>query len=254
MSSEPARKGAPSELAKFLHDPAKVAFAALLLTSVAVLEGYLLWNKLRARATPAPVAQAPVMMPASPEPVPTPAATRPAPAPEKPAAISPPPAPITAPKSPPGSVATKPAPAERKPAEPRKSVAPATDAKRPPRKPEPAPRPAVEAPAAQPATPAAPVISPRTESATPKSGSQTLQPITREPLQFPIAAVRQGVTQGRVKARATIDAAGNVMSVEILNAYPQRLFDRAVMESLSRWKFPPGANQRRYDVDVEFKR
>jgi outer membrane biosynthesis protein TonB len=37
-------------------------------------------------------------------------------------------------------------------------------------------------------------------------------------------------------------------------AYPQRLFDRAVVESVRQWKFPPGADRRSYEVDVEFKR
>lgn len=84
--------------------------------------------------------------------------------------------------------------------------------------------------------------------------AKALEPVARAPLQFPVSAVRQGVTQGKVKARATIDAAGNVQAVEILSAYPQRLFDRALVDSLSQWKFPPGADGRRYEVEVEFNR
>lgn len=142
------------------------------------------------------------------------------------------------------------APDARKPAEP------AAEPKRAPRKNEPAAKPAepvIQPNVEPPPAPVAPAPVPAPQPA-PVPVATTLEPISRTAPEFPIAAVRQGVSEGRVKARARIDAAGNVTSVDILNAYPQRLFDRAVMESVSRWKFPPGADRRTYEVDVEFKR
>lgn len=265
-------------LAKFLSDPAKVGFAALLLLSVALLESWLLWNKLRDRvrteviaAVPSP-APAPATAPlasSAPAAAPPPATVpTPAPVADKPAAPTKS-TPPQAPREPAASTATQAAPptkappAASKPAKEearpdiRKPPATAAEPKRAPRKPEPMPpAKAVESPAPQPVQPApspATVPAPRPVPPPPSSG-QALEPVSRAPLQFPIAAVRQGISTGRVKARATIDAGGNVIAVEIVNAYPQRLFDRAVTESVSLWKFPPGADRRSYEVDVEFNR
>lgn len=265
-------------LARFLSDPAKVGFAALLLLSVAALESWLLWNKLRDRvrteviaAVPSP-APAPAVAPVpSSEPAAAPApATVPTPAPVADnSAVPSKSAPPQAPREPAATTAaqavppTKTGPAASKPAKEevrsdlRKPPVTPAEPKRTPRKPEPSPPPkAVEPPAQQPVQPVpspATTPPPRPAPSAPSRG-QALEPISRAAPQFPIAAVRQGISSGRVKARATIDAGGNVIAVEILNAYPQRLFDRAVTESVSQWKFPPGADRRSYEVEVEFKR
>lgn len=300
-STQPGKMAAPAStvpaspggMAAFLRDPAKVGFAAMLLGSLVLLEGYFLWSKLRARSAgdspaqvlsaakpdaskPASEASPPASPPPAPAPVvtaaaPTPAPTRtepkveapaakPAPPVEKPIAARPQPAarePIPDPKlkPPANGVVTKPVIEERKPPEVRKPVEP--EPKRVPRKNEPKPADQPVSPIAEPSNlvpvAPAPVPVPTPQPAAPPVAAP-LEPISRAPVGFPIAAVRQGITEGRVKARATINAAGSVVAVEIVNAYPPRLFDRAVMESVSLWKFPPGADRRSYEVDVEFKR
>ena len=63
----------------------------------------------------------------------------------------------------------------------------------------------------------------------------TLTPVTREVPDFPRQAVNAGVAQNSVRARLTVDAAGRVGAVDIIDAQPRRVFDRAVTRTLSRW-------------------
>lgn len=81
-----------------------------------------------------------------------------------------------------------------------------------------------------------------------------LAPVTREVPDFPREALQAGVTQGTVKARVTVDAAGRVSAVDIVDAEPRRVFDRAVTRSLSRWTFAPGAEGRTTEVEIAFRR
>jgi periplasmic protein TonB len=77
--------------------------------------------------------------------------------------------------------------------------------------------------------------------------------VTRVDFEFPREAVVAGVNNGKVKARVTVDATGEVARVEILDASPRRVFDRQVVKTLSQWKFVPGANGRSKEIDVDFK-
>ncbi|MBC7991602.1 MAG: TonB family protein [Luteimonas sp.] len=52
----------------------------------------------------------------------------------------------------------------------------------------------------------------------------------------------------------TIDVAGEVTRVEIVDATPRRVFDRAVVRALPQWKYPSGAGGRTVDIDLVFKR
>lgn len=79
-------------------------------------------------------------------------------------------------------------------------------------------------------------------------------PVTREPVEFPREAVRAGVDKGEVKVKVTIDAGGNVTDVQILDAKPPRIFDRAVRASMAKWKFNAGEANRAYETIIEFKR
>ncbi len=138
-------------------------------------------------------------------------------------------------------------------------------------KPEPAkPAPAVPTKAAQvvapaPASPSAPtpvrVAEPPVQVA---SAAPTARPVpaedpdrvsvlSREQPEFPKEAMRKGVESATVLARMTINAAGTVTAVTILQAQPVRLFDSSVKSSLSRWKFNPGADGRSYETEVSFK-
>jgi protein TonB len=57
-----------------------------------------------------------------------------------------------------------------------------------------------------------------------------------------------------VKARLSVDEAGRVTGVDILDAQPRRVFNRAVTRTLTRWTFEPGAGGRTTDVEVAFQR
>ncbi len=78
--------------------------------------------------------------------------------------------------------------------------------------------------------------------------------VSRTPLEFPRQAAAEGIDAGRVKARVRIDAAGGVLGVQVLESRPPRVFDRAVVQNLSTWRFNAGADNRTYEVVLEFKR
>lgn len=124
------------------------------------------------------------------------------------------------------------------------------------------PKPA--APRARSATPAtAPAQSappPRTDlaAAAPSSAvpaaSESPRLVSRVDPDFPREAVQAGADAGSVKARMTLDAGGNVTRVEIVEANPRRVFDRAVVRALSQWRYNDGAAGRTVDMEVAFKR
>jgi protein TonB len=136
------------------------------------------------------------------------------------------PAPSSAPAAPPGKET------------PRVEAPKAEGTKPEPPKPEPI-RPAVVG-AAVPAPAAAPAAAPRV--------------VSRVDPDFPREAVQNGIDHGSVKARMTLDAPGNVVRVEILDAAPRRIFDRAVIRALSQWRYSEGAAGRTVDMEVAFKR
>lgn len=81
-----------------------------------------------------------------------------------------------------------------------------------------------------------------------------LTPVSRVDPEFPREAISAGADAGKVKARMTIDASGEVTRVEIIDAQPRRLFDRAVVKTLSQWRFTPGSDGRSMEIDVNFRR
>jgi len=108
--------------------------------------------------------------------------------------------------------------------------------------PAPAPPPVQIASAAKPAVAQLPSV------------KSALQPVVREAPEFPKEAITEGVTSGIVKARVTLDGSGKVTGIEILDAQPRRVFDRAVRAALWRWQYEPGAPNRTADVEVAFAR
>ena len=84
------------------------------------------------------------------------------------------------------------------------------------------------------------------------SGDATL--LAKVEPEFPREAIQAGADKGRVKARMTLDGTGEVTRVEILEASPRRLFDRAVVKTLSQWKFSNGSDGRMVEIDVDFRR
>ena len=72
--------------------------------------------------------------------------------------------------------------------------------------------------------------------------------------EFPREAAQADVMKGTVKARMVIDAAGEVTRVEIIEAFPRRIFDRAVTRALSQWRFAAGEAGRTSEIVIDFKR
>jgi protein TonB len=79
-----------------------------------------------------------------------------------------------------------------------------------------------------------------------------IAPATRVKPEFPREAISAGADKGRVKARMTVDASGEVTRVEILDAAPRRLLERTVIKTLSQWKFAPGSDGRLMDIEIDF--
>ena len=125
-----------------------------------------------------------------------------------------------------------------------------------------------------PSTSTTPVAAPSAAAAPPKAAPATPPPTlaatrpapapapalaapklrTRTDLVFPREAMQAGIDAGLVKARMTLDGAGNVTRVDVVDANPRRVFDRAVVRSLSEWKYDEGASGRTVTVELEFRR
>jgi periplasmic protein TonB len=110
----------------------------------------------------------------------------------------------------------------------------------------------VEAPKSAPAQVAA--AAPAPAAAPPSSAIAPAKLVSRADLDYPVEAIRAGVDRGLVKARMTLDSNGNVTKVEVIEANPRRLFDRAVVRSLVNWRFNEGPSGRTVETEVEFKR
>ena len=76
--------------------------------------------------------------------------------------------------------------------------------------------------------------------------------IKKVPPEFPPEAVKKGISAGSVKAKLTIEADGKVSAVEIVEAEPKRVFDRAVKAALMEWKFEAG-EKGTHEVKLVFK-
>jgi protein TonB len=166
------------------------------------------------------------------QPQPPKAATAPGPAPE-PVKAAPEPAKAVPepPRTPPREVRTETSPP---PAAPKAAAPP---------KAEPPPPPRTDVAAAKPS--AAPV-----QTAT----AAATKLISRVDPDFPREAVQAGVEKGNVKARMTLDETGAVTRVEVVEAMPRRVFDRAVVRALTQWRFNEGAAGRTVDTEVDFHR
>ena len=108
----------------------------------------------------------------------------------------------------------------------------------------------VEPPKAAPAPPRTDVAAVRPPPV-PEAPSTRL--VSRVDPDFPREAASAGVEKGNVKARLTLDAAGGVTRVEIIEATPRRVFDRAVLRALSQWRYNEGAAGRTVDMEIAFR-
>lgn len=95
---------------------------------------------------------------------------------------------------------------------------------------------------------------PATSTAAAEMSQGEVRPIHRTDPEFPSEAMKAGAARGKVTARMTLDANGKVTNVEIVDALPRRLFDRAVIKALGDWRYAEGAAGRAVEVEILFKR
>ncbi|MCW5592760.1 MAG: TonB family protein, partial [Burkholderiales bacterium] len=125
-----------------------------------------------------------------------------------------------------------------------------------------APVAAKAAPSASPAVPAAPAAAaarkpepaPAPVVAKAAPVEQPSRVLARVDPDFPSEALREGYDGGVVKVRLAVDAEGNVTRVDIVEAKPRRVFDRAVTNALSQWKFNAGKAGRAVETEIVFRR
>ncbi|MBV8659051.1 MAG: energy transducer TonB [Burkholderiales bacterium] len=77
--------------------------------------------------------------------------------------------------------------------------------------------------------------------------------VKKVPPEFPAEAQRQSISSGTVTAKVSIEPDGKVSNVEILQAQPKRVFDRAVIDALIEWRFEPSGEKQTSEIKLVFK-
>ena len=96
----------------------------------------------------------------------------------------------------------------------------------------------------------------RSDLARPKIDTNVI-PTLRIPPVYPARALRSGI-EGVVTVEFTIATDGSVKDAIIVKATPPKIFDKAVLKAISKWKFNPDvvngkAVEKRARQDVKFK-
>lgn len=71
--------------------------------------------------------------------------------------------------------------------------------------------------------------------------------------EYPSEASRKNITAGSVRAKINIAGDGKVAGVDIVEAEPKRVFDRAAVDALSQWKFEGTGSAQTHEVKLVFK-
>ena len=76
--------------------------------------------------------------------------------------------------------------------------------------------------------------------------------VKKVPMDFPSEAVRRGVDRGVLRARVTVDGAGAVTAVAILDTQPAKakLLNDTVSEGLSLWRFEGSGKAATFELQV----
>jgi len=80
------------------------------------------------------------------------------------------------------------------------------------------------------------------------------KPLKGDPPEFPGEANRAGFDEGRLKVRLSVEPGGEVNRVEVIDADPRRVFDRATVRALSQWRYAASGSPRVLEIDVHYKR
>ena len=71
--------------------------------------------------------------------------------------------------------------------------------------------------------------------------------------EYPSEAVKKNIVSGSVRAKIAIAGDGKVSNVEVVEAEPKRIFDRAAVDALSQWKFEGTGAPQTHEVKLVFK-
>jgi protein TonB len=71
--------------------------------------------------------------------------------------------------------------------------------------------------------------------------------------QFPAAAAKDGIQEGRVVAQLTVNSDGSVGRIEIVDAQPRSVFDKEVRRALAAWRYEAPGQPRKTTVEFVFK-
>jgi protein TonB len=77
--------------------------------------------------------------------------------------------------------------------------------------------------------------------------------LKKVPPEFPGEAARKNITTGTVRAKIAIAGDGKVSGVEVVEADPKKVFDRATVDALSQWKFEGTGAAQTHEVKLVFK-
>lgn len=84
--------------------------------------------------------------------------------------------------------------------------------------------------------------------------NQEINPIVRIEPKYPVMAARDGL-EGWVQLSFEINEVGGVENIQVINAEPQRIFDREAKRALNKWKYKPkvvnGVPQRQTGLTVQ---
>ena len=78
--------------------------------------------------------------------------------------------------------------------------------------------------------------------------------IKKVPPEFPGEAQRQGITEGVLKAKLSIDGNGSVTDVAILEATPAKakVFNQSAATALNKWKFEASGKPQSLELQLVF--
>jgi periplasmic protein TonB len=77
--------------------------------------------------------------------------------------------------------------------------------------------------------------------------------LKKVPPEFPAEAVRKNITAGTVRAKLFIAPDGKVSEVEVVEAEPKRVFDRAATDALREWRFEGSGDKQTHELKLVFR-
>lgn len=88
--------------------------------------------------------------------------------------------------------------------------------------------------------------------AAPAFADQAPKILKKVPPEFPAEATRKGVDKGVLKARVTVDGAGTVTEVAIVETQPSaaRVLNGSVVSALNQWRFEGSGKPSTFELQI----